>query len=230
MLARRIVQVNGELSRHFGATVEQAALGMIRLANANMVNALKLVSVHRGYDPRDFTLVAFGGAGPLHAADIALNMGIRNVLVPPRPGILSALGLLVLFGVVKKNAILQVDHMNNLRRQGMEELTAVIQANRDRLRPILMTTMAAMLAGVPLALGTGIGAELRRPLGIVMIGGLIVSQLLTLFTTPVIYLAFDRLASRLSRRRGINRRDGCIGLKECSRLFGKNHCLCLLCK
>jgi multidrug efflux pump len=79
---------------------------------------------------------------------------------------------------------------------------AIFQACLLRFRPILMTTMAALLAGVPLAFGGGIGAELRRPLGITMIGGLLVSQLLTLFTTPVIYLAFDRLARRLGKRRG----------------------------
>ncbi|HEX2278380.1 MAG TPA: efflux RND transporter permease subunit, partial [Candidatus Tectomicrobia bacterium] len=88
------------------------------------------------------------------------------------------------------------------RTEGKAPLDAIFQACLLRFRPILMTTMAALLAGVPLAFGGGIGAELRRPLGITMIGGLMVSQLLTLFTTPVIYLAFDRLARRLGKRRG----------------------------
>jgi len=87
------------------------------------------------------------------------------------------------------------------RNEGKTPREAIYQACILRFRPILMTTMAALLGGVPLALGTGMGAELRRPLGISMIGGLIFSQLLTLYTTPVIYLAFDRMAKRLSRSR-----------------------------
>jgi multidrug efflux pump len=87
------------------------------------------------------------------------------------------------------------------RAEGKTPLEAIHQACLLRFRPIMMTTMAALLGAVPLALGTGMGAELRRPLGISIIGGLLLSQLLTLYTTPVIYLAFDRVAKRLARRR-----------------------------
>jgi multidrug efflux pump len=116
--------------------------------------------------------------------------------------VIALIGIILLIGIVEKNGIMIVDFaLDAERTEGKAPRDAIYQACLLRFRPILMTTMAALLAGVPLAFGGGTGAELRRPLGITMIGGLMVSQLLTLFTTPVIYLAFDGLAKRLGKRR-----------------------------
>ncbi len=117
-------------------------------------------------------------------------------------GLIAVIGIILLIGIVKKNAIMMIDFaLDAERHQGLKPEEAIYQAALLRFRPILMTTLAALFGAVPLMLATGAGAELRQPLGLVMVGGLLVSQVLTLFTTPVIYLAFDRLGERLGRRR-----------------------------
>jgi len=115
--------------------------------------------------------------------------------------IISLIGVILLIGIVKKNAIMMIDFaLEAERNEGRTPADSIYQASLLRFRPIMMTTMAALLGALPLALGTGTGSELRRPLGITIVGGLLFSQLLTLYTTPVIYLWFDRLAKRFSRR------------------------------
>jgi multidrug efflux pump len=116
--------------------------------------------------------------------------------------IIAIIGIILLIGIVKKNAIMMIDFaLDAQRNEGLDPRDAIFQACLLRFRPIMMTTMAAILGALPLMIGWGEGSELRHPLGITMVGGLIVSQALTLFTTPVIYLAFDALAGRLAARR-----------------------------
>jgi multidrug efflux pump len=125
--------------------------------------------------------------------------------------VISIIGIILLIGIVKKNAIMMIDFaLDAEREEGKPPREAIHQACLLRFRPILMTTMAALLGALPLMLGNGTGSELRRPLGVAIVGGLIVSQVLTLFTTPVIYLMFDRLAWRLSGR-GVARRNAPSG-------------------
>ena len=119
--------------------------------------------------------------------------------------VIALIGIILLIGIVQKNAIMMINFaLEAERKEGMTPVNAIYQACLLRFRPIMMTTMAALLGGVPLALGTGTGSELRRPLGITIVGGLLLSQLLTLYTTPVIYLWFGRLARRFSRGREIS--------------------------
>ena len=114
--------------------------------------------------------------------------------------IIAVIGIILLIGIVKKNGIMIVDFALEAERvHGKNSVEAIYEASLLRFRPILMTTLAALFAGIPLAFGTGIGSELRRPLGIAMVGGLLVSQVLTLYTTPIIYIFFDRIATRFSR-------------------------------
>ena len=114
--------------------------------------------------------------------------------------VIAIIGIILLIGIVKKNAIMMIDFALAAERdEGLPPEEAIYQACLLRFRPIMMTTMAALLGAVPLMLATGIGSELRNPLGITMVGGLLLSQALTLFTTPVIYLYFDRLSRRFRK-------------------------------
>jgi multidrug efflux pump len=121
--------------------------------------------------------------------------------------VIAMIGIILLIGIVKKNAIMMIDFALQTEREGGKSPEAAIrEACLLRFRPIMMTTMAAMFGALPLAIGTGTGSELRRPLGIAIVGGLLVSQMLTLFTTPVVYLYLDRFRLRFSRKAAIRQR------------------------
>jgi multidrug efflux pump len=125
--------------------------------------------------------------------------------------VIAMIGIILLIGIVKKNAIMMIDFALAAERlEGKPPVEAIYQACLLRFRPIMMTTMAALLGGLPLALGRGTGSELRRPLGITIVGGLIVSQCLTLFTTPVVYLFFDRLRGRFARTVSRKKREDAV--------------------
>src|SRR5262249_32485303 len=123
--------------------------------------------------------------------------------------VIALIGIVLLIGIVKKNAIMMIDFALEAEKgEGLSPRDAIHKACLLRFRPIMMTTMAALLGGLPLALGSGTGAELRRPLGITIVGGLLVSQVLTLYTTPVIYLYMERIARFLKRRFGSGESEG----------------------
>jgi multidrug efflux pump len=123
--------------------------------------------------------------------------------------VISIIGIILLIGIVKKNAIMMIDFaLVAEREQGKTTTEAIFQACQLRFRPILMTTMAAIMGALPLAFGTGTGSELRRPLGITIVGGLIMSQILTLYTTPVVYILFDWARLALSGKQAESLRPG----------------------
>jgi multidrug efflux pump len=130
-------------------------------------------------------------------------------------GVVALIGIILLIGIVKKNAIMMIDFaLEAERHEHKKPLDAIYQACLLRFRPIMMTTFAALFGGLPLALGNGVGAELRRPLGITIVGGLLLSQVLTLYTTPVIYLFFDRLAAKFSRSRASDESTDGVAVPE----------------
>ena len=139
----------------------------------------------------------------------AVGASLALIICRQDLSVVAIIGIILLIGIVKKNGIMIVDFALEAEREhGKSSTDAIYEASLLRFRPIMMTTMAALLGGLPLALGTGLGSELRRPLGIAMVGGLLLSQILTLYTTPVIYIFFDRIAQRFAKRHALRRPAG----------------------
>ena len=143
----------------------------------------------------------FGALLSLYLFHIAAIRGWVSPLLDMSLDIYGFVGIIMLIGIVKKNAIMMIDFAIEEERKGKTPEESIYQACLLRFRPIMMTTMAALFGGLPLALSSGTGSEMRRPLGISIVGGLMVSQILTLYTTPVIYLYMDRLQLRIRRMR-----------------------------
>src|SRR6202000_1091785 len=136
---------------------------------------------------------------PLPSAGVGALLSL--ILFHQTLSVVAIIGIILLIGIVKKNGIMMVDFaLEGERQRGLSSTEAIYESSLLRFRPIMLTTMAALMGRIPLAFGSGIGSELRRPLGIAMVGGLLLSQVLTLYTTPVIYIFFDNIAHRFSRK------------------------------
>ena len=183
------------MARAFQASLS-GTLWLILAAVVTMYIVLGVLYEHYVHPVTILSTLPSAGVGALLALILAgMDLGVVGII-----------GIILLIGIVKKNAIMMIDFaLEAERKEGKTAREAIHQACLLRLRPILMTTLATILGALPLMLGWGMGAELRRPLGVTMIGGLVVSQVLTLFTTPVVYLAFNRLSHWRRGRRAEGR-------------------------